>query len=120
MVPTTEKVWEDFNTGLKRFILKQVQDEPGAEDILQDVFLKIHSHIGSLKESDKLQSWIYQIARNAIADFYSNLEKTGYFKNIDLGPSVDASGNWTFSLKCEFSPPRTAVPAPLPAPAGGN
>jgi len=70
MVPTTEKVWEDFNTGLKRFILKHVQDEPGAEDILQDVFLKIHSHIGSLKESDKLQSWIYQIARNAIADFY--------------------------------------------------
>src|SRR5437667_6598619 len=70
MVPTTEKVWEDFNTGLKRFILKQVQDEPGAEDILQDVFLKIHSHIGSLKESDKLQSWIYQIARNEIADFY--------------------------------------------------
>src|SRR5437763_16283651 len=70
MVPTTETVWEEFNTGLKRFILKHVQDEPSAEDILQDVFLKIHSHIGSLKESDKLQGWIYQIARNAITDFY--------------------------------------------------
>src|SRR6266571_897392 len=70
MVPTTEKVWEEFNTGLKRFILKHVQDEPSAEDILQDVFLKIHTHIGSLRESDKLQGWIYQIARNAITDYY--------------------------------------------------
>ena len=70
MLPTTEKVWEEFNIGLKRFILKHVQDESSAEDILQDVFLKIHTHIGSLKESDKLQSWIYQIARNAITDFY--------------------------------------------------
>ena len=57
---------------------------------------------------------------NAIADFYSNLEATGYFKNIDLGPSAEASGNWTFSLKCEFSPPRNAAPAALPARAGGN
>jgi len=70
MIPTTEMVWEEFNTGLKHFILKHVQDEQSTEDILQDVFIKIHTHIGNLRESDKLQSWIYQIARNAIADFY--------------------------------------------------
>ena len=70
MVPTTEKVWEEFNIGLKHFIFKHVQDEPSAEDILQDVFLKIHTHIGSLRESDKLQGWIYQIARNTITDYY--------------------------------------------------
>jgi RNA polymerase sigma-70 factor, ECF subfamily len=70
MIPTTEAVWEEFNIGLKRFILKHVQDEVSAEDILQDVFLKIHTRIGSLRASEKLQSWIYQIARNAIIDFY--------------------------------------------------
>ncbi len=70
MLPTTETVWEEFNTGLSRFILKHVQDEASAEDILQDVFLKIHTHIGELRASDKLQSWIYQIARNTIIDFY--------------------------------------------------
>ena len=70
MVPTTERVWEEFNTGLKHFILKRVPDEPSAEDILQDVFLKIHTHIDSLRQEEKLQSWIYQIARNAITDYY--------------------------------------------------
>jgi Tfp pilus assembly protein PilN len=56
---------------------------------------------------------------NAIADFYSNMQATGYFKNLDLGPSSESSGNWTFSLKCEFSPPRPAAPNAQPA-AGGN
>jgi len=58
---------------------------------------------------------------NAIADFYTNLNATGYFKNVDQGAAAqDAGGNWTFSLKCEFSPPRGAAPAVLPAPTGGN
>jgi RNA polymerase sigma-70 factor, ECF subfamily len=85
MVPTTENVWEEFNTGLKRFILKHVQDEASAEDILQDVFLKIHTHIGSLRESDKLQSWIYQIARNTITDYYRTNKFTSELQEV---PSV--------------------------------
>jgi RNA polymerase sigma-70 factor (ECF subfamily) len=76
MIPTTERVWEEFNTGLKHFILKRVPDEPSAEDILQDVFLKIHTHIDTLREEDKLQSWIYQIARNAITDYYRTYRDT--------------------------------------------
>jgi Tfp pilus assembly protein PilN len=58
---------------------------------------------------------------NAIADFYTNLNATGYFKNIDIGPSQESSGNFTFSLKCEFAPPRSvaATNAPATAPIAG-
>lgn len=55
----------------------------------------------------------------AIADFYSNLQATGYFKNIDVSNAQDSSGNFTFALKCEFSPPRLPA-APPAAPTGGN
>jgi Tfp pilus assembly protein PilN len=58
---------------------------------------------------------------NAIADFYTNLNATGYFKNIDLGQTQESGGNFTFSLKCEFAPPRaTAVNAQPVVTAGGN
>ena len=56
---------------------------------------------------------------NAIADFYTNLGATGYFKNIDISNATDSSGNFTFSLKCEFAPPRNPAPGAQPA-AGGN
>jgi len=70
MQTTTEKIWEDFHTKLNIFILKRVPDDQTAEDILQDVFLKIHTRIDTLRNTDKLQAWIYQIARNAITDYY--------------------------------------------------
>jgi Tfp pilus assembly protein PilN len=57
---------------------------------------------------------------NAIADFYTNLTSTGYFKNIDVSNAQDTAGNFTFSLKCEFSPPRGPVQTTQTAAAGGN
>jgi type IV pilus assembly protein PilN len=63
---------------------------------------------------------------SAIADFYTNLYATGYFKSVDLGQSQEAGGNYTFSLKCEFAPPRGPAVAAQPsqpaqpAKAGGN
>jgi Tfp pilus assembly protein PilN len=60
---------------------------------------------------------------SAIADFYTNLYATGYFRSVDLGQSQDVGGVYTFSLKCEFAPPRGPVVAAQPAQsakAGGN
>jgi RNA polymerase sigma-70 factor (ECF subfamily) len=34
------------------------------------VFLKIHTRIDTLHQHDRVAAWIYQIARNAIADYY--------------------------------------------------
>lgn len=70
MRPTLETIYEDFHSKLYHFILGRIPDPNTAEDILQDVYLKIHSNIDELRESDRLQSWIYQITRNAITDYY--------------------------------------------------
>jgi RNA polymerase sigma-70 factor (ECF subfamily) len=67
---TTERVWEEFHAPLQQFIRRRVSDEHTAEDILQDVFLRIHQHMDSLKDVRKLEGWIYQITRNAIIDAY--------------------------------------------------
>jgi RNA polymerase sigma-70 factor (ECF subfamily) len=66
----TEVLWHEMHTALKGFIAKRVPDESTTDDILQDVFMRIHSHADTLKDVAKLQSWIYQITRNAIVDYY--------------------------------------------------
>jgi RNA polymerase sigma-70 factor, ECF subfamily len=70
MSTTTEQVWEAFHTPLQQFIRRRVSDESTAEDLLQDVFLKIHQHVAMLKDVKKLESWIYQITRHTIIDYY--------------------------------------------------
>ena len=69
----TERIWEEFHTPLQQFIRRRISDEDTAEDVLQDVFLKIHQHMDALKDVRKLESWIYQITRNAIIDSYRKL-----------------------------------------------
>lgn len=65
-----ENVWKQFNAQLRRFILARIDDIHSAEDILQDVFLKVVTHIHTLNDSARLQSRLYQITRNAIIDHY--------------------------------------------------
>ncbi|MEP7284596.1 MAG: RNA polymerase sigma factor SigZ [Chloroflexota bacterium] len=66
----TEALWQNMHTDLKQFINKRVPDEHIAEDILQDVFIRVHMQMDTLKDTARLESWIYQIARNAIVDDY--------------------------------------------------
>ena len=66
----SEQLWETFSVPLHQFIRRRVSDPHSAEDILQDVFLKIHTRIDTLHQQDRVAAWIYQIARNAITDYY--------------------------------------------------
>lgn len=66
----TEQIWEEFSSALRSFISHRVSNPSQIEDILQDVFIKIHSNIDSLKEDTKIRSWVYQITRNTIIDYY--------------------------------------------------
>ncbi len=70
MNATAETVYNDFHAKLRSFALQQVSDPDLAEDILQDVYLKIHAHIDDLRDTDRLESWIFQVTRNAITDHY--------------------------------------------------
>ena len=66
----TERIWAEFHKKLLSFIERRVGDRGVSEDILQDVFLKIHNNLGKVRDSDKLEGWLYRIARNAIIDHY--------------------------------------------------
>jgi len=69
-ITVTESIWSQFHKQLHWFIQNRTQEPDSVDDILQDVFLKIHSRIHTLKSNSKLQSWIYQITRNVIIDYY--------------------------------------------------
>ncbi|UKN03629.1 RNA polymerase sigma factor SigZ [Paracrocinitomix mangrovi] len=67
---STELIWKDFSDRLQLFILSKVNNLDIANDLLQDVFVKIHQNQDQLKDGTKLESWLFQICRNAIIDYY--------------------------------------------------
>ena len=68
--PDIETLYKNMHDRLCLFICSRMGYEAEAEDILQDVFLRIHTHLDTVREMDKLESWVYQVARNSIIDYY--------------------------------------------------
>jgi RNA polymerase sigma-70 factor (ECF subfamily) len=66
----TQQIWSEFGGRLRAFIARRVDSAADADDILQDVFLRIHRHADSLEHRERLVSWLFQVTRNAIADYY--------------------------------------------------
>lgn len=69
-----EFIWNDFHKELEGFIKSRVKDRDATNDILQDIFIKIQNNIGTLRDESKLSSWIYQITRNTINDYFRKLK----------------------------------------------
>lgn len=71
----TKIIWEQFSNQLYKYILKRINNAEDAQDILQNVFIKIHQKKDSVNEKEKLVGWIYAITRNSIIDYYKQKGK---------------------------------------------
>ncbi|HEX5172455.1 MAG TPA: sigma-70 family RNA polymerase sigma factor [Cyclobacteriaceae bacterium] len=83
MEPSVFDVWNEIQPGLKSFVYRQVKDRATTDDIIQEVFLKVHSRVNQLKNSEKISSWIYQIARNATTDYFRRKSKVLQSTDLD-------------------------------------
>lgn len=76
-------LWAKTQQELKNFVYRKVKDKALAEDIVQDVFLKVYAKLGQLKDTEKVSGWIYQITRNAITDYYRSKSKNIFIQDLD-------------------------------------
>jgi RNA polymerase sigma-70 factor (ECF subfamily) len=65
-----EAAWRDLHDQLLGFIARRVRTHEDAEDILQEVMLRIHRSSGELEHVERVTGWIYRITSNAIVDYY--------------------------------------------------
>lgn len=85
------QVWNDMNDRLTNFVNGKVKDPELTKDIVQDVFLKAFTKFDTVKNKDKLVSWIYQITRNEIVSHFRKLNFNTSSDNIEKQDDVDES-----------------------------
>ena len=59
-----EELVSRYQTRLLNFIYRTIGDREKAEDLVQEVFIRVYRHIGRFDRSKKFSTWIYTIASN--------------------------------------------------------
>ena len=55
---------ERYQTRLLNFIYRTIGDRDRAEDLVQEVFIRVHRHLHRFDRSKKFSTWVYTIASN--------------------------------------------------------
>lgn len=63
-----EAQWTEFSGRLRAFIARRVPPGIEPDDVVQEVFVRVMRHLPSLRQADRLEAWLFQIARNALHD----------------------------------------------------
>ena len=58
------QLYQEFSSGVFAYCLKILADRQLAEDVVQETFLKVRQHAGSIEKNESFKSWIFRIARN--------------------------------------------------------
>lgn len=79
----TMKIWTELSAELKQFILRKVKDESIANDIHQDVFLKIMENQDKISQARSIQEYLYSIARNTTIDHFRRANKKNDLEKVN-------------------------------------
>lgn len=80
-----EALWTEFAAPLRQYIRTRVENEAVAEDLFQEVVVKLHARLQEVRDPARIQGWAFQIARNAIIDHYRTRKPT-----VELSETLEA------------------------------
>src|SRR5687767_13260379 len=63
-------LFDRYNKRIYNFLARMTMDRAVAEDLTQNVFLRIIKYRNSYRQGLRFQSWLYQVARNIFSDHY--------------------------------------------------
>ena len=62
-----EILYHRYEMSLLNFFYRRVGSWETAQDLMQETFIKVHTHLGTLRDRKKFSSWMFSIARQLIA-----------------------------------------------------
>jgi RNA polymerase sigma-70 factor (ECF subfamily) len=76
-------IFNRFKKKLYNYVLNMTEDIMLAEDIIQDIFLKLYQNLDNIRSKENINFWLFTTARNEVYGYYRRKKiKTDQF-NVD-------------------------------------
>ncbi len=87
-----EEVFKSYHDELYNFLVYKIGDSQTAEDILQDVFIKLWENRHQLKTNLSIKAYLYTIAKNLALNYFRHKKVILKFQQeIEMSSSQDQS-----------------------------
>ncbi|UBM60166.1 RNA polymerase sigma factor [Marinilongibacter aquaticus] len=74
------QIYSLYNEKVFNTVISYTQNEADAEEVTQDVFLRIHKYAENFKGESAPSTWIYRIAVNASLNFIKKKKRFSFFQ----------------------------------------
>jgi RNA polymerase sigma factor (sigma-70 family) len=84
---TFKEIFDKYNKLVYNLALQYVQHKEDAEEITQDVFVKIHEKLSTFLQQSDIKTWIYRITINQSLDFIKaqkSKKRWSFFSSLSL------------------------------------
>jgi len=78
-------IHDQYYHRVRKFILASVKNESVADDLVQETFIKIQENLDSVRDPEKISSWIFRIAYHLCQDHFRTLKKSSSHEEIHDG-----------------------------------
>lgn len=83
----------EFVGRLRAFVRRRVRDDATADDVTQEVLLKVYRSRAALREGQRLEAWIYRIARTTLVDHFRRQRPTEALAESLVEETADERAN---------------------------
>ena len=80
------RLFERYHLPLFDFLYRTTGDRTAAEDLVQDVFVRILKYRHTFRDDSSFETWVFRIARNARADHF---RRRNTAQTVELGEDAE-------------------------------
>ncbi len=113
----TSLMWAEFGGRLRVFVARRVPSGIEPDDVVQEVFLRVMRHLPSLREADRIEAWLFQIARNTLHDaMRARQRRDGRTDSLEIDVPDETDTEDVRAAETELAPCLTPMVARLSEP----
>ena len=103
-----ERIYDRHAVGIYRFIYARVGNQPDAEDLTAQVFVRAVEQLDTDRAPGQIAAWLYRVAHNATADYWRAFYRLPVIGAEQVAPGWEPADD-------EASPARVAADADVEA-----
>lgn len=69
IAPEARGVWNEIEDRLRPYVARRAVSPSEVDDVLQEIFIRIHRGLENLRDGERFGAWVYRIAEHVVTDF---------------------------------------------------